>query len=194
MKFRNIKTGEISEPFFEGEYAYWNDICGIGSRQMLINEFNSLFEPINKLTCRGCNNELDNCTCNVLTTGKKLKLTTVNSLAIRELDRRLEAYANTCNLNQAHIKDLERINKSHRIENGELRERIKELEELMPTKDEATFGICSFHLYDSGVCMQNCPFYKKQINPMEHCKGWSLSRDFSIKERLTSKLQKVIGE
>ena len=86
-------------------------------------------------TCRGCNKELDNCTCNVLTTGKKL--TTVNSLAIRELDRRLEAYANTCNLNQAHIKDLERINESHRIENGELRERIKELEKLIPTKEEA---------------------------------------------------------
>jgi len=75
-----------------------------------------------------------------------------------------------------------------------LQERIKELEELIPTKEEATFGICSFHLYDSGVCMQNCPFYKKQINPMEHCKGWSLSRDFSIKERLTSKLQKIIDK
>ena len=88
-------------------------------------------------TCRGCNKELDNCTCDVLTTGKKLKLTTVNSLAIRELDRRLEAYANTCNLNQAHIKDLERINESHRIENGKLREQIKELEALIPTREEA---------------------------------------------------------
>jgi hypothetical protein len=34
------------------------------------------------------------------------------------------------------IKDLELINASHRIENGELRERIKELEALLPTKED----------------------------------------------------------
>jgi hypothetical protein len=120
MKFRNIKTGEISEPFFEGEYAYWNDICGIGSRQMLINEFNSLFEPINKLTCRGCNKELDSCTCNVLTTGKTTE-SDASIIKIIELVDELEQQ-------DIRIKDLERINESHRIENGELRERIKELE------------------------------------------------------------------
>ena len=121
---------------------------------------------MNEITCRGCGRYESECTCNVLTKDNP-------------------------NL-KAQISDLSVINESHRKLNGELQARITELEALIPTKEEATFGICSFHLYDSGVCMQNCPFYKKQINPMEHCKGWSLSRDFSIKERLTSKLQKII--
>jgi len=136
MKFRNIKTGEISEPFFEGEYAYWNDICGIGSRQMLINEFNSLFEPINKLTCRGCNKELDNCTCNVLTTDRPESL---EAKVLRD-----------------EIKNLRLINESHQKLNGELRERIKELEELMPTKEESMWlldriGIAKYFIVNHSV-------------------------------------------
>jgi hypothetical protein len=127
MKFRNIKTGEISEPFFEGEYAYWNDICGIGSRQMLINEFNSLFEPINKLTCRGCNNELDNCTCDVLTTDRPESL---EAKVLRD-----------------EIKNLRLIDASHRIENGELRERITELEETALNKDEAEALLLALESY-----------------------------------------------
>ncbi|NLZ73999.1 MAG: hypothetical protein GX905_09355, partial [Bacteroidales bacterium] len=134
MKFRNIKTGEISEPFFEGEYAYWNDICGIGSRQMLINEFNSLFEPINKLTCRGCNNELDNCTCNVLTTRKEQ----TEELKLIDEDERLRASL-ISDYHYAEIKDVikdacqfqldedQLVVNNLEAENGKLRERIKEL-------------------------------------------------------------------
>jgi predicted RNase H-like nuclease (RuvC/YqgF family) len=127
-------------------------------------------------TCRGCNKELDNCTCNVLTTGKKL--TTVNSLAIRELDRRLEAYANTCNLNQAHIKDLERINESHRIENGKLQERIKELEKLIPTKEEAKIAL-------------NRMRYEYDYLDF---KPYALAYTQDTVKALAAKLQKIIGD
>ena len=66
-------------------------------------------------TCRGCNNELDNCTCDVLTTDRPESL---EAKVLRD-----------------EIKNLRLIDASHRIENGELRERIKELEALIPTKE-----------------------------------------------------------
>ena len=68
-------------------------------------------------TCRGCNNELDNCTCNVLTTDRPESL---EAKVLRD-----------------EIKNLRLINESHQKLNGELRERIKELESLIPTKEEA---------------------------------------------------------
>jgi hypothetical protein len=137
---------------------------------------------MNKLTCRGCGKELENCTCNVLTTKKeqteKLKLIgkdemlcvslpfgwcfdevkyIIEASCIFQLDadqlvvNKLEAerdaaisqvgkLARELGQQDARIKDLESINESHQKLNGELRERIKELEELLdniPTKDEA---------------------------------------------------------
>ena len=122
-------------------------------------------------TCRGCNKELDNCTCDVLTTRKEQ----TEELKLIDEDERLRAslpsdyhYAeikdvikDACQFQldedllvvndlvthivglkgqiegyQDRIKDLERINESHRIENGKLREQIKELEALLPTNGE----------------------------------------------------------
>jgi hypothetical protein len=131
-------------------------------------------------TCRGCNNELDNCTCNVLTTEKeravKLKPIVVYNPCIQcEFEHDGECFDIECPGNtrynasvlgakeqletdqlvvndlvthivglkgqiegyQDRIKDLERINESHQKLNSELQERIKELEALIPTKEEA---------------------------------------------------------
>jgi hypothetical protein len=122
------------------------------------------------ITCRGCNKELDNCTCDVLTTGKPTEAD-VSLIKIIELVDELEQQ-------DIRIKDLELINASHRIENGELRERIKELEELMPTKEEAQRMIDCLPLDD-----------KKY---WEHCIGWE--DEFEIFHNLNTKLQKIIGE
>ena len=152
-----------------------------------------------ELTCRGCNKELDNCTCNVLTTEKeqavKLKPIVVYNPCIQcEFEHDGECFDIECHSNtrynasvlgakeqletdqlvvndlvthivglkgqiegyQDRIKDLERINESHRIENGELRERIKELEELMPTKEESMWlldriGIAKYFIVNHSV-------------------------------------------
>ena len=122
-------------------------------------------------TCRGCNNELDSCTCNVLTTKKKeqtekLKLIEIprsqfvangvdqsegylagfdigatrqfikDQLVVNDLGIHIVGLKGQIEGYQDRIKDLERINESHRIENGKLREQIKELEALLPTNGE----------------------------------------------------------
>ena len=110
-----------------------------------------------ELTCRGCNNELDSCTCNVLTTRKEQ----TEELKLIDEDERLRAslisdyhYAeikdvikDACQFQldedqlvvndlvthivglkgqiegyQDRIKDLERINESHRLKQGVLRD------------------------------------------------------------------------
>ena len=87
-------------------------------------------------TCRGCNNELDNCTCDVLTTDRPESL---EAKVLRD-----------------EIKNLRLIDASHRIENGKLRERIKELEKLIPTKEESMWlldriGIAKYFIVNHSV-------------------------------------------
>jgi hypothetical protein len=121
-------------------------------------------------TCRGCNNELDNCTCDVLTTRKEqteeLKLIDEDErlraslpsdyhyaeikdvikdacqfqldedqLVVNKLQAERDAaiykvgrLSRELGVQDFRIADLERINESHQKLNGELRERIKELE------------------------------------------------------------------
>ena len=83
---------------------------------------------MNEITCRGCGRYESECTCNVLTTGNTTEAD-ASLIKIIELVDELEQQ-------DIRIKDLELINASHRIENGKLQERIKELEELMPTNGE----------------------------------------------------------
>ena len=109
-----------------------------------------------KKTCRGCNNELDSCTCNVLTTDRPESL---EAKVLRD-----------------EIKNLRLIDASHRIENGELRERIKELEELMPTKEEA----------EAYCRMDNCPACR---DSEEYCRECSAAYNNCI-----AKLLKIAGK
>jgi len=99
-----------------------------------------------KKTCRGCNNELDSCTCNVLTTDRPESL---EAKVLRD-----------------EIKNLRLINESHRIENGKLQERITELEELMPTKEESMWLLDRI----------------------------GIAKYFIVNHSVTAKLQKIIGE
>ncbi len=122
------------------------------------------------ITCRGCNNELDNCTCNVLTTDKI-------------------SY-------QARIKDLERINESHRIENGELRERIKELEEQLNSTRLQINGTESIKLFMNG---EKTVFVKEELMPTKEESMWLLDRIgiakyFIVNHSVIAKLQKIIGD
>ena len=146
-----------------------------------------------ELICRGCNNELDSCICNVLTTEKeqavKLKPIVVYNPCIQcEFEHDGECFDIECHSNtrynasvlgakeqletdqlvvndlvthivglkgqiegyQGRIKDLERINTSHRIENGKLRERIKELEEQLNSTRLQINGTESIKLFMNG--------------------------------------------
>lgn len=76
------------------------------------------------------------------------------------------------------IKELEAIEESHRKLNGELREWIKGLEELIPTKEEAEAII-----YKLEDC--TCP-----LTPDE---GFNCVACYDYRTTALAKLQKIIG-
>jgi hypothetical protein len=72
------------------------------------------------------------------------------------------------------IKELEAINESHRKLNGELRERIKELEALIPIKEEARKLL---------IVMQD--YENETDNPDDNIPAWW--------KRIRVNLQKIAG-
>jgi hypothetical protein len=160
---------------------------------------------MNKLTCRGCGKELENCTCNVLTTKKeqteKLKLIGKDEMLCVSLpfgwcfDEVKDLIEASCifqldadqlvvdNL-QARIKDLEAINESHHKENDRLNKRIEELEELIPTKDEAEYTIKMHYYHNCGALREG-----NQLNVMDDCRRTGCK--FYL---IRAKLQKIIDK
>jgi hypothetical protein len=71
------------------------------------------------------------------------------------------------------IKELKSINESHRKLNGELRERIKELEETALTKEEAGFIVEYFGVTDSAsdFYLNSIPFYTQVIAKLQKIIG-----------------------
>jgi hypothetical protein len=71
------------------------------------------------------------------------------------------------------IKELGSINESHRKLNGELRERIKGLEETALTKEEAGFIVEYFGVTDSAsdFYLNSIPFYTQVIAKLQKIIG-----------------------
>jgi chromosome segregation ATPase len=85
------------------------------------------------ITCRGCNNELDNCTCDVPTTKEPTALANIGTNESDFMGDKLAELQQKLDTIESTIEDY--------------KDRIKGLEELMPTKEEAQALLLALESY-----------------------------------------------